>query len=258
MGSPRPGTEGRGRDEARRYWQTKACGSGHSTASPGTAEHYEEADRFRYRSEPVAAFAEFERWAGVRVLEIGTGMGGDLARFVRAGASATGVDLSPMAIEATAGRLRLEGLPARMVQGDALSLPFRDSTFGLVWSWGVLHHTGDVERGMAEVRRVLAPDGLARLMLYHRPSWVAVAAWTRWSLAAGRPWRGMRRAVAEHVESPGTQALTVAEVRALMDGFVDVSVEVVGTYWDRRFVPGLGRLAGSKLGWFALVRGRKP
>jgi SAM-dependent methyltransferase len=146
----------------------------------------------------------------------------------------------------------------RVVRADALGLPFSVGTFDLVWSWGVLHHTGDIERAVQEVRRVLKPGGEARLMLYHRPSWVAIAAWGRWALLRGRPWQSLRRVVAEHVESPGTIALTTREIRQLMADFRDLETRVVGTYWDRRFVPILGRLAGPRLGWFALIKAWKP
>jgi hypothetical protein len=95
-------------------------------------------------------------------------------------------------------------------------------------------------------------------MLYHRPSWVAIAAWIRWSLLGGKPFRGLKRTVADHVESPGTMALTVDELRDLLVDFADVQIRVVGTYWDRAFVPVLGTLAGSRLGWFALVTATKP
>jgi len=243
--------------DTRAFWQTKACGTGHTTSEPGTTPFFEEADRFRYGIEPVAQFADFSAWKGRRVLEIGTGMGGDLVRFLRGGARATGVDLSPTAVETTRRRLELDGRRASVTRGDALHLPIRSASVDLVWSWGVLHHTGDIAGSLAEVRRVLQPGGSLRAMLYHRPSWVALAAWTRWSLFAGKPLRGIKQAVAEHIESPGTLALTVPEIRALLTGFEHVEVRVVGTHWDRTYVPVIGRIGGSRLGWFALVSASK-
>jgi SAM-dependent methyltransferase len=239
------------------YWAATACGSIHTTASPQTKEYYDEADAFRYGLEPVAEFARFHETAGLRVLEVGTGMGGDLARFLTAGADALGVDLSPTAVATTRNRLKLWGVPPRVIRGDALALPLPTDTFDLVWSWGVLHHTGNIERAVDEVFRVTKPGGRIRLMLYHRPSWVAFAAWVRWGLLRGRL-RGMKRIVAEHVQGPGTLALTRPEIRRLLSKFEDVDVRVIGTYWDRKFVPGLGSLAGSALGWFALMEARKP
>ena len=41
-----------------------------------------------------------------------------------------------------------------------------------MYSFGVLHHTPDIERSVAEVHRVLRPGGTAYVMLYHRWSLV--------------------------------------------------------------------------------------
>ncbi len=67
-------------------------------------------------------------------------------------------------------------------------------------------------------------------------------------MLGGRPFQGLKRVVADHVESPGTLALTVPELHRLLAAFDRVQVRVVGTYWDGKFVPCLGRIAGSRLG----------
>lgn len=51
-------------------------------------------------------------------------------------------------------------------QGSVLSLPFPDETFDLVFSNGVLHHTIDPQRGLAEAHRVLRHGGRLWLYLY--------------------------------------------------------------------------------------------
>jgi SAM-dependent methyltransferase len=245
-----------GASAVRDYWEGKACGSSRASSPEHSIDHFREADRFRYRAEPVAGFAAFQDARGQRVLEIGTGMGGDLQRYLQSGANAVGIDLSGTAVRATHRRLRLWNLPDRAIQADALALPFRSRVFDVVYSWGVLHHTPSVRDAIREAHRVLIPGGQLRIMLYHRPSWVALAAWLRWGLLAGRPFQGLRQVVADHVESPGTFALTTEEIHAVLSGFSDRSIRVIPTYWDRRYVPGLGRLFGSRLGWFALVTAR--
>jgi len=49
---------------------------------------------------------------------------------------------------------------AVFVRGDVLSLPFPDTTFDVVHSSGVLHHTEDPLQGFSELVRVLKPGGL--------------------------------------------------------------------------------------------------
>ncbi len=54
---------------------------------------------------------------------------------------------------------------------DGEHLPFRNESFDVVYSNGVLHHTPDTAGAIREVHRVLRPGGTAKVMLYHRNSW---------------------------------------------------------------------------------------
>lgn len=151
----------------------------------------------------------------------------------------------------------MEGLTARVQVADAEGLPFADASFDLVYSWGVLHHTPDTRRALGEVRRVLAPGGEARVMLYSRRSWVALGLWLRYALAVGRPWRSLSWAVANHMESPGTRAYTPPELVRLFDDFRDISVTTFLTPCDQRVAGPLARLFGDRFGWFAGIRATK-
>jgi ubiquinone/menaquinone biosynthesis C-methylase UbiE len=64
--------------------------------------------------------------------------------------------------------LELFGLPGETRQGDAEKLPFPDATFDGVVSHGVIHHTPDTARCVAEMARVLKPGGLAVVSVYYR------------------------------------------------------------------------------------------
>src|ERR1044072_9518975 len=87
--------------------------------------------------------AGFDKAKGLRVLEIGCGLGTDGARFARAGAVYTGVDLTEAALSLARRRYEVENLPGRFSVADAESLQFEDESFDLVYSHGVLHHTPD-------------------------------------------------------------------------------------------------------------------
>jgi SAM-dependent methyltransferase len=215
-------------------------------------------ERERYRLEPfIPEFAQFERWHGRDVLEIGVGLGTDFARFVRAGARATGLDLTQAAVDAVRRRLELEGLSAEVLMADAEALPFEDASFDLVWSYGVLHHTPDPRSALDGIHRVLRPGGEARVMLYSRHSWLAFGAWVRWGLLRGKPWLSISRVLAENLESPGTKAYTEPEIRELFSDFAAVDVQRYVTPYDRRVAGPLADLAGRSFGWFFAITARR-
>ena len=250
------------------FWDARPCGTADIVqARAGTTDGFRALDHRRYTLEPcIDAFAAFGRQAGRRVLEIGCGAGADLMRFAQAGARATGVDLSPASVDLTRRRLEAFGLSADVRVADAEGLPFADASFDLVYSWGVLHHTPETARAVAEVFRVLVEGGSARIMLYHRRSIFALQAWIYFALLRGRPWRSVSAVLAAHLESPGTHAYTVTEARNLFSssGFARVEVRPVLTVWDarvgrRRFLPAWCRAPlPERWGWFLLISGERP
>lgn len=243
------------KEDVRNHWQAAPCGDRLAESERGSTAYFREVEETRYRAEPfIPGFAAFDDWRGRRVLEVGVGLGTDHVQFARGGAHLSGVDLTPAAIEMTARRLGLEGLESQLQVADAERLPFADGSFDLVYSWGVLHHTPDTEAAIAEVRRVLAPGGQVRIMLYSRRSWVAYALWVRFALLRGRPWRNLKDVVADHMESPGTKAYTEPELRRLFGAFADIETVRWVTPYDRRVAGPLARLAGSRLGWFVGIR----
>ena len=239
------------KDRVRAHWQAEPCGTSTATAEPGTPEFFAQVERRRDELEPfIAGFVEFDRWQGRRVLEVGVGLGTDFVRFARAGARLSGIDLTPASVEAVERRLELEGLEADVRVGDAEELPFAAGEFDLVYSWGVLHHTPDTERALAEVRRVLKPGGEARIMLYSRRSWVALGVWLRYGVLRGAPHRTPTELLARWMESPGTKAYTQAELDQLFAAFSEVRCERFVTPYDRRVGGPLVARLPTRFGWF--------
>ena len=77
------------------YWNARPCNVRHSTAEIGTEEYFDQVEARKYFVEPhIPGFAEFERWKGKNVLEIGCDIGPDTINFARAGATVVAVDLS--------------------------------------------------------------------------------------------------------------------------------------------------------------------
>src|SRR3954465_3245655 len=99
--------------QVRSFWEAEPCGAEHADAPEGTPEFFAEVERKRDELEPfIARYADFPMTKGQKLLEIGGGAGPAFIRFVRAGANATGVDLTEHAIELVGKRLANEGLEA--------------------------------------------------------------------------------------------------------------------------------------------------
>ncbi len=160
------------KERVRAFWQENPCGTKFADAAPGTQRFYELVEEHRYTKEwhiPIAA--DFKNASGLKVLEIGCGLGTDGAQFAQAGAEYTGVDLTAAAVELARRRFEIFNLPGTFRTADAEHLDFAENSFDLVYSHGVLHHTPDTAGAVNEIHRVLKPGGRAMVMLYHRDSY---------------------------------------------------------------------------------------
>jgi len=77
----------------------------------------------------------------------------------------TGLDFSAPMLE----RARRKSSAIEWVEGDALALPFADGSFDAVTIGFGLRNVPDMERGLAELRRVLRPDGRLAILEITRP-----------------------------------------------------------------------------------------
>ena len=160
------------KERVRAFWQAHPCGTKFSEAEMGTREFFERVEAHRYTKEwHIPEAANFAGTRGLRVLEIGCGLGTDGAQFAAAGADYTGIDLTEASIKLARKRFELAGLHGEFRMADAEALDFPDDSFDLVYSHGVLHHTPDTASAVHEIHRVLKPGGRAMVMLYHRGSY---------------------------------------------------------------------------------------
>lgn len=259
------------KDRVRDFWNSEPCGTRYLETPDDFAAHA----KARYALEPyILEFADFSSAGGSRVLEIGVGMGADYLQWLQAGAHATGIDLSQSSLERARRRCELAGYQPDLQLGDAENLPFEKNTFDIVYSYGVMHHSADVQRCLDEALRVLKPGGRARIMLYHHPSLTGVMLWLRFGLLRGE---SVRQTVFERLESYGTKSFSQTEVRAMMKNFNDIILRQVFSPGDlllhkpsARFRGGfyrfvwrlyprwLVRLVGRRFGLFLLISARKP
>jgi SAM-dependent methyltransferase len=103
--------------------------------------------------------------AGLRVLDVGCSAGFICDELAAAGAQVTGVDIDLGGLRRARARF---GRRARFAAGDGIALPVADGAVDVVVLNHIYEHVVDADALIAEVRRVLAPDGVAYLGLGNR------------------------------------------------------------------------------------------
>jgi len=221
-----------GKKAVQEFWEQSSCGEElylGSLDQDGYARHA----RQRYELEPyIEKFAAFPAAQGKEVLEVGVGLGADHQKFAEAGALLYGIDLTERAVSHVQRRFGLLNLNSRLLSADAESLPFKDSAFDIVYSWGVIHHSPNTPKAVAEIHRVLRNGGTARVMIYHTWSLVGYMLWIRYALLRFRPWMTLAEVYSRYLESPGTKAYSVQEAERMFALFTSVDVRTVLTHGD--------------------------
>ncbi|MEE9285667.1 MAG: class I SAM-dependent methyltransferase [Dehalococcoidia bacterium] len=265
-------------DEVRRFWDARPCNIRGSPREVGSRAYFDDLEARKYYVEPhIPRFAQYERWRGKRVLEIGCGLGADSVSFARAGAEVTAVDISQRSVELARRRAELYGLDIRFYVANAEELEqvVPVDRYDLVYAFGVLHHTPHPERAVEQLRRYVGPGSVVKLMLYHRFSWKAVSILATKGRCAF--WR-LGELVARYSEAqpgcPVTRTYSRKQVRQLLAGFevTEMWVDHIFPYqingyvrhqypkvWPFRLLP--PRVMGwlqRRLGWHLCVSARVP
>lgn len=160
--------------EVQDFWNARPCNLRHSNAEVGTRQYFDEVEERKYFVEPhIPEFADFTRWAGKRVLEIGCGMGTDATNFARNGAIYTGVELSSESLKLARQRFDVFGLTGRFLEGNAEEIDqlLEGETFDLIYSFGVLHHTPNLGNALNGIRTLMHPTSVFKMMVYAENSW---------------------------------------------------------------------------------------
>jgi ubiquinone/menaquinone biosynthesis C-methylase UbiE len=224
------------------YWETRLPQTWYSGKKPGTLEWFNELafQRYNVYYAYLLQVAEFEYHPGERVLEIGVGMGTDLIQYAKNGAKVSGIDLTEDAITKTRQHFITKGLKFEHLQtADAENLPFKDNSFDLVYSFGVLHHTPNTDKAIEEIHRVLKPGGKAIVMLYSR-GWKHYfkRVFIHGILMGGFLRKGYNKLISDQTEVLGGSPLTYLykkkEVKKMfkMFGETDIKRHRLGEYID--------------------------
>lgn len=169
----RPDPQRAAQEPVRAYWNRHVYDWKIATHEVGSARFFEETELYRFEKlDYLTGLIAGAARPGLRVLDIGCGLGNDTARFARAGASVVGIDIAERAIELSRANFAQRGLPGTfcVMSGEALALP--DATFDLVYCHTVLQFAQDPGLLVREAHRVLKPGGTAIMMVVNSRSWL--------------------------------------------------------------------------------------
>jgi len=160
-------------DSVYTFWNDRPCNIKHSSKEIGTKEYFEEVTKRKYLVEShILPFANFPAYKDKLVLEVGCGIGTAAQSFIENGAIYTGVDLSDKSIEIAKQRFNVFNLEGNVFQGNIEEIDNINNTqFDLVYSFGVLHHTPNIEKSISNIYKMLKPGGEFKMMLYAKNSW---------------------------------------------------------------------------------------
>lgn len=109
---------------------------------------------------------------GMSFLDIGCGSGLHAVAALRLGAAQVhAIDFDPKSVETARATL------TRFCAGDAWSVerrsvfdldPMSDGRYDIVYSWGVLHHTGDMDSAIRHTCAMVSPGGQLLIALYRK------------------------------------------------------------------------------------------
>ena len=199
-------------DKVRHFWDNHIHDWKVARSEPGTAAFFEEIEAYRFEKlEYLAKVVDFNAYSGKSVLDVGCGVGNDLSRFARGGAAVTGIDLAPHSIELAKSNFEQRNLDGTFIEMNGEQMAFPDDSFDVVYCHTVLHFTPNPAKMLAEIHRVLRPDGIAILMTVNRRSWLNAM-------------KIIANVQIDHLDAPVFYMFTISEYRELLSQFGSIDI----------------------------------
>jgi 2-polyprenyl-6-hydroxyphenyl methylase/3-demethylubiquinone-9 3-methyltransferase len=178
---------------------------------------------------------------GKATLDVGCGGGLLAEEFARLGCQVTGVDPAGPSLQTARAHAAASGLSIDYRTGVGEALSFPDQCFEIVYCCDVLEHVTDLDRVMAEIARVLTPNGVFFYDTINRTFLSKLFA-----IKLAQEWRATRFAP-PHLHD-WNQFIKPTELHALMSRHRLEPQEVVGLSLGARPIAGLRAIRKYKRG----------
>jgi len=157
--------------EVKEYWNKQPCNIKHSNKTMEDKEFFNDVSKKRYTSEPhILNFMELDKFKNKKVLEVGCGIGTDAQKFSENGAIYKGIDLTENSIDICKKRFNLLNLKGDF-EVQNIEEYCSNEKFDLIYSFGVLHHTPNIDKAIENCYSMLNNNGVLKVMLYAKNSW---------------------------------------------------------------------------------------
>jgi 2-polyprenyl-3-methyl-5-hydroxy-6-metoxy-1,4-benzoquinol methylase len=199
-------------ESVRQYWNQHVDDWKIARHPSGTADFFSETEQYRFEKlHYLSRQIPFQDYAGKEILEVGCGLGNDLARFAAGGALVTGIDLAERAVELAQTNFQQRGLRGDFHRMNGEQMELDADRFDLVYCHTVLQFTPEPSRMVAEIHRVLKPGGQAILMAINSRSWLILM-------------HRLLKTEIDYLDAPVFRCFSAANLRQLLSSFEQVMI----------------------------------
>ncbi|MGE0206218.1 MAG: class I SAM-dependent methyltransferase [Candidatus Babeliales bacterium] len=268
------------KNKSKETWGSSPAGTSFAKQyQKGTKEFFDTVleKRFSYECDWLDDIVDFKSFKNKKVLEIGSGAGYDAYMFCKYDAHYTGIDITPDNPIIASQHLGYYGYKPTFICADAEKINFHEE-FDYVYSFGVLHHTPDIEKALKNSYHALKRGGEAQIILYHKHSffyWFSIIL-TEWLIKKNYKKRTLaeQRSLIEYTESNEKPLVNVYSKREFKKIMKNAGFKIEEIYIrklvaeDLVTVRFLGKLAkktpqsilsfiGKFFGWYISIRAVK-
>ena len=163
-------------NSVKNYWNNQPCNINFSKKKFLSKEYFNEISKKKYFVEShIRQFANFKKYKGKKVLEIGCGIGTAGIDFIKNGAAYTGVDLSKKSLDIFKERIKVFKLEKKKIKLIEASVENLSSVpkckYDLIYSFGVIHHTPNMKKAFNEIYKLAEKNTIIKIMLYAKNSY---------------------------------------------------------------------------------------